>query len=157
MTGLPEPAVPAVSRHTGARDAGPYKLATISLSSNLTPYTRGESDLELGVAIVRYLFAAPAWCYPHLQAHPENGMAVAIDAEISQDAALQPLSGNSEVFVFQKMAGGSRVSVPGREAVCATDLTRPWPRTPNATRAPARSGATKPATPERLPFPRCYG
>jgi molybdopterin converting factor small subunit len=81
-------------------------LATISLSSSLTPYTRGETELELDVANVRQLFAALAERYPDLRAHLENDLAVAIDGEIFQDALLQPIPGGSEVFVFPKIAGG---------------------------------------------------
>ena len=84
----------------------PEELATISISSNLTPYTRGETGFQLEVANVRQLFQALGARYPDLQAHLENDLAVAIDGEIYQDALLQPIPSNSEVLLFTKIAGG---------------------------------------------------
>jgi len=81
-------------------------LARISLSSNLTPYTGGETQLELEVANVRQLFAALGECYPDLRPHLEADLAVAIDGEVYQDALLQPIADRSEVFLFPKIAGG---------------------------------------------------
>ena len=93
-------------RTAAAGRRGPDTLATISLSSNLVPYTCGETAFELEVANVRQLFQALAERYPDLQAHLENDLAVAIDGEIYQDALLQPIRSKSEVFVFPKIAGG---------------------------------------------------
>ncbi len=81
-------------------------MATISLSSNLIPYTCGDTGFELEVANVRQLFAALGERYPGLQTHLDNDIAVAIDGEIYQDALLQPILSNSEVFLFPKVAGG---------------------------------------------------
>ncbi len=81
-------------------------MARISLSSNLTPYTGGETLLELEVANVRQLFAALGERYPDLRPHLEADLAVAIDGEVYQDALLAPIAGDSEVFLFPKIAGG---------------------------------------------------
>lgn len=70
------------------------------------PYTRGEAAFELEVKNVRQLFAALGERYPDLRAHLDNELAVAIDGEIYQDALLQPISGNSQVLLFPKIAGG---------------------------------------------------
>jgi sulfur-carrier protein len=81
-------------------------LAKISLSSSLAPYTGGETELELAVGNVRQLFAALGERYPKLRVQLETDVAVAIDGEIYQDALLQAIPGNSEVFLFPKIAGG---------------------------------------------------
>ena len=81
-------------------------MARISLSSNLAPYTCGQTELELEVVNVRQLFAALGERYPELQGHLDHELAVAIDGEIYQDAWLQPIGGHSQVFVFTKIAGG---------------------------------------------------
>ena len=81
-------------------------MARISLSSNMKSYTGGKTELELDVANVRQLFQALGECYPELRPHLETDLAVAIDGEIYQDALLQPILGDSEVFVFPKIAGG---------------------------------------------------
>ena len=81
-------------------------MARISLSTNLTPYTGGETQLELEVANVRQLFQALGERYPDLRPHLEADLAVAIDGEVYQDALLQPIVSVSEVFLFPKIAGG---------------------------------------------------
>jgi molybdopterin converting factor small subunit len=81
-------------------------LARISLSSNLAPYTGGQTLFELEVANVRQLFAALGERHPELQPHLETDLAVAIDGEVYQDALLAPIAGDSEVFLFPKIAGG---------------------------------------------------
>ncbi len=81
-------------------------MARISLSSNLKSFTGGETELELDVANVRQLFAALGERYPELRPNLETELAVAIDGEIYQDALLQAILGDSEVFVFNRIAGG---------------------------------------------------
>jgi molybdopterin synthase sulfur carrier subunit len=86
--------------------ARPEALARISLSSSLAPFTEGETELELEVMNVRQLFDALGERYPKLQVQLETGVAVAIDGEIYQDSLLQTIPGQSEVFLFPKIAGG---------------------------------------------------
>ncbi len=81
-------------------------MARILLSSSLTPYTGGETELELNVANVAQLFQALGARYPRLRQQLETDLAVAIDGEIYQDALLQAIAGDSEVFLFPKIAGG---------------------------------------------------
>lgn len=81
-------------------------MAFISLSSSLTPYSGGEARLELDVANVRQLFQALGERYADLSPYLESDVAVAIDGEIYQDALLQPISSDSEVFLFPRIAGG---------------------------------------------------
>ena len=81
-------------------------MVKVSLSSALKAYTGGEVEVELDVANVRQLFQALGVRYPDLQPQLEADVAVAIDGEIYQDALLQPIRGDSEVFVFPKIAGG---------------------------------------------------
>ena len=81
-------------------------MARISLSSSLTPLTGGETTLELAVANVGQLFQALGERYPQLRQQLETDLAVAIDGEIYQDALLQTILSDSEVFLFPKIAGG---------------------------------------------------
>jgi len=81
-------------------------LARVSLSSNLTSYTGGETQLDLDVANVRQLFQALGERHPDLRPHLETDLAVAIDGEVYQDALLQQIASDSEVFLFPKIAGG---------------------------------------------------
>ena len=81
-------------------------MAKVALSSALAPYTDGVLELELDVANVRQLFAALGERFPELQPELEEGIAVAIDDEIYQDALLQPIGRDSEVILITKIAGG---------------------------------------------------
>ena len=81
-------------------------MARVSLSSNLAPYTGGETRLDLDIANVRQLFQALGERFPDLRPQLETELAVVIDGEVYQDALLQRIAGDSEVFLFPKIAGG---------------------------------------------------
>ncbi len=81
-------------------------MAKVALSSALAPYTDGVLELELDVANVRQLFAALGERFSDLRPELEQGVAVAIDNEIYQDALLQPIARDSEVVLITKIAGG---------------------------------------------------
>ena len=81
-------------------------MARISLASNLAPYTGGETALELDVGNVRQLFRALGERYPDLAPHLESELAVAIDGTIYQESLLAPIGPESEVTLFNKIAGG---------------------------------------------------
>lgn len=81
-------------------------MARVQLSSSLKPYTGGETELELEAANVRQLLQRLGERYPELQPHLEQGIAVAIDGVIYQDALLQPIVASSEVFLIDRITGG---------------------------------------------------
>jgi molybdopterin synthase sulfur carrier subunit len=81
-------------------------VARIVLSSTLAPYTDGALELELDAANVRQLFLLLGERFPGLRDQLEEGVAVAIDDEIYQDALLQPIGRDSEVVLITKIAGG---------------------------------------------------
>jgi len=81
-------------------------VAKVSLSTNLRPFTGGETEIDLDVATVQQLFRMLGRRYPLLEPHLENELAVAIDGEIFQDALLQPIASDSVVHLFPKIAGG---------------------------------------------------
>jgi molybdopterin converting factor small subunit len=78
----------------------------VTLIGNLRQYTGGVAALELEAASVRQLFARLGEKYPALAPHLEQGMAVAIDGQIYQDALLQPIAADSEVHILPQIAGG---------------------------------------------------
>lgn len=81
-------------------------MARITLSSNLAQFTGGQTELELTADNVRQLFEALSERHPDLRGHLEADVAVAIDGEIYQDALLQPIRSDSEVFLFPRIEGG---------------------------------------------------
>jgi molybdopterin synthase sulfur carrier subunit len=81
-------------------------MARVVLTKGLTQFTGGEHELELEVGTIRQLLRLLGDRYPALAPHLEEGVAVAIDGEIYQDAWLEPIGPDSEVHVIPKIAGG---------------------------------------------------
>jgi sulfur-carrier protein len=81
-------------------------VARVRLSSSFTPYTGGQTWIEVDAANVRQLLERLGESYPQLQPQLEHGVAVAIDGVIYQDDLLQPIGGASEVVLIERIAGG---------------------------------------------------
>ncbi len=81
-------------------------MARIVLTRGLTQFTGGASELELDAANIRQLLAQLGERYPALKPHLVEGLAVAIDGEIFQDAWLEPIPPDSEVHLIPRIAGG---------------------------------------------------
>ncbi|HRD76203.1 MAG TPA: MoaD/ThiS family protein, partial [Hyphomicrobiaceae bacterium] len=64
------------------------------------------TELEIAAANVRQLFAELARRYPAIAPHLEEGLAVAIDGQIYQDALLEPINAGAEVHILPQIAGG---------------------------------------------------
>jgi len=81
-------------------------MAHVVLTGNLRQFTGGERELELEAGTIRQLLRALGERHPALRPHLEEGVAVAIDGEIFQDAWLEPIPPGSEVHLIPKLAGG---------------------------------------------------
>ncbi len=81
-------------------------MAHVVLIGNLRQYTGGITELDLDVRSVRQLFARLTERFPEIGPHLEEGMAVAIDGQIYQDALLEPINPESEVHILPQIAGG---------------------------------------------------
>ena len=81
-------------------------MARVVLTRGLTQFTGGEREIELDAANIRQLLRALGERYPDLQPHLADGVAIAIDGEIFQDAWLQPIPPESEVHVIPQIVGG---------------------------------------------------
>lgn len=81
-------------------------MARVVLNGNLRQFSGGESEFELDVDDVRQLFTKLVALYPELAPHLEEGIAVAIDGEIFQDALFAAIGSESEVHIIPKIAGG---------------------------------------------------
>jgi len=81
-------------------------VARVVLNGNLRRYGGGESEFDLDVGNVQQLFAQLGERCPRLRPHLEEGIAVAIDGEIYQDALFAAIGPDSEVHVMPKIGGG---------------------------------------------------
>jgi molybdopterin synthase sulfur carrier subunit len=93
--------------HRTAERAGRLiPMARVVLTKGLTQFTGGQRELELEVSTVRELLRVLGERYPALQPHLTSGLAVAIDGQIYQDAWLEPIPPDSEVYLIPQIAGG---------------------------------------------------
>jgi molybdopterin converting factor small subunit len=81
-------------------------MARVVLIGNLTQLTGGVAEFRLPATSVRQLFQQLSERYPAIGPHLEEGVAVAIDGQIYQDALLEPIGPDSEVFILPQIAGG---------------------------------------------------
>ena len=81
-------------------------MAHVVLVGNLVQLTGGVAEFHLAATSVKHLFELLAERHPALARHLEEGVAVAIDGQIYQDALLEPIAPASEVFILPQIAGG---------------------------------------------------
>lgn len=81
-------------------------MAHVTLIGNLRQYTGGITALDVEAATIRQLFRKLGEQFPELAPHLQEGLAVAIDGQIYQDALLEPIRPDSEVHVLPQIAGG---------------------------------------------------
>ena len=99
-------------------------MARVVLPGTLKQYTGGVTELVLDAATIRQLFRVLGEKFPEIAPHLADGMAVAIDGQIYQDALLQPIPNNSEVHIIPKIAGGLEATILLSSAI-GTSLTFP--------------------------------
>ncbi len=80
-------------------------MASVVIPDHLLSATGGERQLSVEVANVRELLLALDARFPGA-AEALGRCAVAIDGQIYQDAFLEPLQTDSEVFFMQRIEGG---------------------------------------------------
>ncbi len=69
-------------------------------------YIGGQTELEVDATTFRRLVLELDRRFPGLGRQVEEGMAIAIDGEIYQDAYAAPLGPDSEIYLIPKIAGG---------------------------------------------------
>jgi sulfur-carrier protein len=69
-------------------------------------FTGGASEFDVEATNFRRLVLELERRYPGLGHQVEEGMAVAIDGEIFQDAYLAPFKPDSEIYLIPKIGGG---------------------------------------------------
>ena len=81
-------------------------MAKIVLTRALRRFADGQAELELEVSTIQALFRELGNRFPAMRRHLEEGVAVAIDGQIYQDALFEEIPEGSEVHVIPQIAGG---------------------------------------------------
>jgi molybdopterin converting factor small subunit len=81
-------------------------MARVVLTGNLKQVTGGESEFRLDARNVREVLKQLTERHPALAPHLDEGIAVAIDGEIFQDAWFADVGPDSEVHIMPRIAGG---------------------------------------------------
>ena len=81
-------------------------MAHVTLIGNLRQFTGGVTEIEIDAGNVRQLFERLGRRFPELEPHLAEGLAVAIDGQIYQDALFQEIAPASDVHVLPQIAGG---------------------------------------------------
>ena len=69
-------------------------------------YTGGKTEFEVAATTFRRLVLELEQRFPGLGKQVEEGMAIAIDGEIFQDAYAAQLKPDSEIYLIPKIGGG---------------------------------------------------
>ena len=80
-------------------------MAKVVFPDHLLTHTGGEREIEVAVANYRDLLVVLEARWPGVR-EPLNKAAVAIDGQIYQDAFLEPIGADSEVFFMSRIEGG---------------------------------------------------
>ncbi|MEZ5934615.1 MAG: MoaD/ThiS family protein [Alphaproteobacteria bacterium] len=81
-------------------------MARIVLTRALRKFADGEAEFDLEVGTIQALFRELSTRYPAIKRHLDEGVAVAIDGQIYQDALFEPIPPNAEVHIIPQIAGG---------------------------------------------------
>ncbi len=81
-------------------------MIRVVLTGNLRRLVGGASEIEVEAGTIGQLFRALDARYPGIAPHLKEGVAVAIDGEIFQDALFEPIPPGAEVHLMPQIAGG---------------------------------------------------
>mgnify|MGYP003387833085 FL=1 len=81
-------------------------MVRVVLTGGLLRFSEGTEAFDLDAATIRQLFRKLSELYPAMEPHLLEGIGVAIDGVIYQDAWLQSIPPESEVILMPQIAGG---------------------------------------------------
>ncbi len=81
-------------------------MVKVLLTGGLAAFADGETEVEVTATNVRDVIRALQARFPAMGPWLEDGMAVAIDGEIHQDALFSPVKPDSEVCFLPRIGGG---------------------------------------------------
>ncbi|WP_455374549.1 MoaD/ThiS family protein [Limibacillus halophilus] len=81
-------------------------MVKVTLQGGLKAAAGGKAEFEVEASTIRELVQRLEEAAPELKPALARGVAVSVDGRIYRDSWFQPITPESEVFVFSRMAGG---------------------------------------------------
>jgi molybdopterin converting factor small subunit len=81
-------------------------MVKVRIVGSLKPYAGGTEEFDVEATNIRQLLTALGEACPKLAPVLEQGVTVAIDGEIYNNAWFQPIKPDSEVYILPRMVGG---------------------------------------------------
>ena len=81
-------------------------MARVVFTGSFRRFAGGDTETEIDASNVRDLLAKLGERYPALAPHLDDGVALAIDGEIHQDALFSRIGPDSDVHLMPRIAGG---------------------------------------------------
>ena len=81
-------------------------MARVVFTGDFRRLAGGDVEARIDASNVRDLLARLGERYPALAPHLEDGVALAIDGQIHQDALFSPIDTDADVHLMPKIAGG---------------------------------------------------
>jgi molybdopterin converting factor small subunit len=84
-------------------------MVKVTLSGTISQMAGGETSIEVEATSVRQIFNHLQDHFPNIKSHMVDDIAVAIDGTVFQDAWLEKVTEDSEVFLLPRIGGGTQV------------------------------------------------
>lgn len=81
-------------------------MARVVFTGNFRKLAGGDVEARIDALNVRDLLSRLGERYPDLAPHLDDGVALAIDGEIHQDALFSTIRSDSDVYLMPKISGG---------------------------------------------------
>ena len=81
-------------------------MVKVILSGTVSQMAEGATEIELEATSVRQIFRLLQERFPNIKAHMIDDIAVAIDGTVYQDAWLEKVTNDSEVYLLPRIGGG---------------------------------------------------
>ena len=82
-------------------------MVKVTLSGNISQMAGGATSIEVEATSVRQIFCYLQDRFPNIKSHMVDDIAVAIDGTVFQDAWLEKITENSEVYLLPRIGGGA--------------------------------------------------
>ena len=82
-------------------------MVKVTLSGTISQMAGGKTSIEVEATSVRQIFNHLQDRFPNIKPHMIEDIAVAIDGTVFQDAWLEKVTEDSEVFLLPRIGGGS--------------------------------------------------